>query len=269
MPSNLSRLRPLAEADAGAGDEVLRAMVGRNGYVLVRGALDREEVRACRALVCRALDKEWGAVDRSGGAAVEDARIKAGAEGVLLTGYRAVTHSADFRRLLEGRRLARLVGGVLGRARVATFDQKWVRVHGRGGWTDEHTDYFRFRTCADEGMVTAWVPLGDYRPEDGVLAVCAGSHLADGMGGSGGNGGDDDDDEPEAKSELPRGFQGGEWRASEVRMGDVVVFDIRLVHASTRNGSDAFRISADTRWRPAFDQPDDGALASSFREVPT
>lgn len=42
-----------------------------------------------------------------------------------------------------------------------------------------------------------------------------------------------------------------EWRAGPVEAGDVILFDIRLVHASTANLSDCFRISMDTRWKPA------------------
>ena len=282
MPADTSRLRPMREGAASLlerGDIAsVRAMVARDGYVLVRGGLDREEVRRCRRVVCEALHREWRSIDTRGGeAAVDEARIADGADGLLLTGFRAVTHHPHMRAVLEGRRLAALAAGVLGASRVATFDQKWVRVHGRNGFTDEHTDFYRFKECAGDGMVTAWVPLGDYAPEDGVLAVCAGSHLARGMsggrgrGGGGGDDDDDDDDEPEAKTELPPGFDGGEWHASDVRMGDVVLFDIRLVHASTRNGADAFRISADTRWRPAAPTAAGASAAgaeAAFREIP-
>jgi hypothetical protein len=59
--------------------------------------------------------------------------------------------------VLEGTEItslfARLFNGV-----PATFDNKWVRVMGRGESTDEHTDYYRFEGCA-QGMYTCWYAL--------------------------------------------------------------------------------------------------------------
>ena len=40
------------------------------------------------------------------------------------------------------------------------------------------------------------------------------------------------------------------WHTSAVQAGDLILFDIRTVHASTTNSSKYFRISVDTRWQP-------------------
>jgi hypothetical protein len=40
------------------------------------------------------------------------------------------------------------------------------------------------------------------------------------------------------------------WHVADFQPGDCVVFDIRCVHASTRNLSGHLRLSVDTRWKP-------------------
>jgi len=118
-------------------------------------------------------------------------------------------------------------------------------VHGNGEYTDEHTDYYRFQGNAI-GMYTCWVPMGDYEITDGTLAVCQGSHLLPGY---------DADSFGESKKELPKSFSSFNhtaiWRTTSFKAGDIVVFDIRTIHASTKNLSNRFRISMDTRWQPA------------------
>jgi hypothetical protein len=67
----------------------------------------------------------------------------------------------------------------------------------------------------------------------------------------------------ESEAELPTDFDhhSARWRTAHFRPGDVVVFDIRSIHASTPNLSDCFRISLDTRWQP---EPNIGANMKSI-----
>lgn len=112
-------------------------------------------------------------------------------------------------------------------------------------------------------MHTVWVPLGDYTVNDGTLAVCQASHK---LGGYNIEYGVDSkvtfsDLSPGFdcldQTELPRGFDSfsrcAQWRSATFHPGDLVVFDIKTVHASTSNNStpSRFRISMDTRWQPA------------------
>ena len=145
--------------------------------------------------------------------------------------------------------------------------------HGQA--TDEHVDYYRFRRAASNGMLTAWVPLGQYRKEEGVLAVARGSHglvereereeeeaerarwEAAGReekegaedGGYGGQ-----KTEQKERVELPKSYAACAstlpWVTTDVRVGDIIIFDIRTVHASTANESHVYRLSMDTRWQP-------------------
>jgi len=177
-----------------------------------------------------------------------DAFIKDDQKGILLTGFKAVTHHKNVTAVLEGNDLATFFRKLFGMV-PATFDNKWVRVHGRGEYTDEHTDYYRFQGNA-VGMHTCWIPLGDYDITDGTLAICEGSHLLSGY---------DIHAYSESKAELPKSFESFNhdaiWRSTNFRAGDIVVFDIRTIHASTKNLSNKFRISMDTRWQPARNVP--------------
>jgi ectoine hydroxylase-related dioxygenase (phytanoyl-CoA dioxygenase family) len=141
-----------------------------------------------------------------------------------------------------------------------------------GDLTEEHTDYYRFEHFAETAagsdasasasadtedgarhMFTCWLPLGHYTTAHGTLAVAEGSHRLSGYkrGVYGSS---------ECKDELPPDFArwidgdaasgGGVWRTADFAPGDVVVFDIRLVHASTANTRPHFRLSMDTRWKP-------------------
>ncbi len=135
----------------------------------------------------------------------------------------------------------------------------------RGECTEEHTDYYRFEHLAEtssegEGsdndiaedgardMFTCWIPLGCLPISHGTLAVAEGSHLLNGYARGVYS--------SERKEELPPDFarwqQGpppGVWRTAAFLPGDVVLFDIRLVHASTRNDHPFYRLSLDTRWK--------------------
>jgi len=97
-------------------------------------------------------------------------------------------------------------------------------------------------------LFTCWIPLGQYHPLDGTLAVCVGSHMLKGyrqnVYGT------------ETKTEMPPDFANIQakaiWKSTTFYPGDMVVFDIRTVHASTANSSERFRISMDTRWQPSL-----------------
>jgi len=215
------------------------------GYLLLRGVLDRDRIARARDVVLRTLHDDWKMIDDSKDVSKAYIKDPKQSKGVLLTGYRPVTHHDDVLALLECQALVDLFRRLFD-APPATFDNKWVRVHGTGEFTDEHTDFYRFQGTAS-GMCTCWMPLNDYTVADGTLAVCEGSHhLSDADTGEYG---------VDFKTELPPSFDefntDAVWRSTDFRAGDLVIFDIRLVHASTVNTSDRFRLSMDTRWQPA------------------
>lgn len=93
---------------------------------------------------------------------------------------------------------------------------------------------------------TCWVSLGQLTAadKDGRLAVIPGSHR---LGGH---------DAPVQVGDdlLPGGFtpeyrKAAVWHVAEqVGLGDAIVFNMKLVHAATRNNSGKYRLSVDTRF---------------------
>jgi ectoine hydroxylase-related dioxygenase (phytanoyl-CoA dioxygenase family) len=157
-----------------------------------------------------------------------------------------VTHDQNVLNVLEGEELEEIFRGIFkGKEDPFTYDLKWVRIMANGENTDEHTDFYRFANNAKHSeMYTCWIPLGDYRIEEGTLAVCHGSHMLIDP--------DLELDQVDGKIELPDGFDESfekVWYSSDFRQGDVCIFDIRAVHASVENQSFRYRVSIDTRWQ--------------------
>jgi len=229
----------------------LKLQIANEGYALIRNYIPRHKIQAARNVVIHAIHKDWNMIQVDDKHLLSDAHIKPGQKGMLLTGFRTVTHHPDVLNVLEGSELVNLFIGLFDGAKCATFDNKWVRVHGFEDFTDEHTDYYRFQGNA-KNMYTCWIPLGDYDPLAGTLAVCVKSHLLKGYTA--------DVYGTETKMELPPDFKfyqkSAVWKSTHFHPGDICIFDIRTIHASTMNTTHCYRISMDTRWQPSHDVPE-------------
>jgi hypothetical protein len=90
-------------------------------------------------------------------------------------------------------------------------------------------------------LVSCWTPLGDVRVAEGVLCVLAGSHKMPNF------------DIPDKKRpQIPAAYKNHgknlTWATTDFKAGDVVLFNSKVVHCSSRNYEKGFRISLDTRW---------------------
>ena len=88
---------------------------------------------------------------------------------------------------------------------------------------------------------TCWTALGDIRGLDGRLALIPSSHRLGGY------------EDAVREDLLPRGYskhfeQASVWHTpTNIDMGDIILFNIKTIHAATRNGGEKFRLSLDTR----------------------
>lgn len=88
---------------------------------------------------------------------------------------------------------------------------------------------------------TCWMALGDISGLDGRLALIPGSHTLDGY------------ENAVREDLLPRGFtksfeNAAVWQTpSRIDMGDIILFNLKTIHAATRNAGERFRLSLDTR----------------------
>merc|ERR1712129_499652 len=107
--------------------------------------------------------------------------------------------------------------------------------------------------------------------DKGPLAVCSQSHLFINMDEMQTN-------DEKMDDELPPLFDArkdGIWKSTSFDKGDLLIFDIRTVHASLSNQTGQYRVSMDTRWQPKnavrlwgdayveFDEPMDCSMSDS------
>src|ERR1041385_6167942 len=216
-------LAELREANALLGD--MTALWGRmeeDGYLLIRGLFDREDVLAARRQLVEVLDRE-GALDRS--FPLMDAVVAHGQTGGFRDGDNDLTHSPAFRRLVESMPVMGFFERFLG-GEPLTYDYKWLRIVGPGSNTGAHYDVV-YMGRGTHNLFTCWTPLGDVPYELGPLAILAGSHRFDRVRETYG--------EMDADRDHVTGWfetdpialvvkYGGRWLTTEFEMGDALIF---------------------------------------------
>lgn len=244
-----------ATPDGERGDrEALRARLARDGYLLLRAALDPETVLGFRRYYFESL--------------APSGLVEAGSDPVLgLAGSgtvdRQVLRDVLFGEVVPGARyeefctqpairefFAWLLGG-----QVFLHKRKILRhtisgVQRRGAATMAHYDLVYLRDGSDQ-VLSLWVPLGDCPIERGGLVYLEGSHRR--MQAE-----EEQGTRRRAESmtaDLPAladTYQ-SRWLAADYRAGDMVVHTAYMVHAALDNvdpGS-VMRLSTDIRYQRA------------------
>jgi ectoine hydroxylase-related dioxygenase (phytanoyl-CoA dioxygenase family) len=263
-------LGPLTEATANLFDpEGLRRSFAENGYVLLRGVLDRDEVRAARKEVFARL--------------AEMGEILPPVEGAIATGtsrrkelapdlgafWKSVSEGGALHRVTHGARLRELTG-LLFNAPARPHNYLFLRPAPVGNATDLHYDYPFFAGGASQ-IVTCWLPLGEIPVCDGPLVVVENSHRFEDLVG------------PMRSARLtgdPNAFAAAQAAAyqsaatdtlefvrsrktrlltTHFQSGDLVIFGGFTMHGSLDNHSPLgrVRLSVDVRYQPAADRADD------------
>jgi hypothetical protein len=282
---NLGELR---RSDDIAGDgEALRARMDEDGYLLLPGLLERDEVLAAREEVLRRLADE-GIVD-----AVNHPLM----EGVV-DPERSVNFAPNLARdnaplmkvLYDGPMMAfyeRFLGGA-----VRHFDYTWFRAKTPGDETATTPHYdVVYMGRGTRNLWTSWTPLGDVPLDMGGLIVLEGSHRLDELIGTYGQTDVDRYCENEndaarivaaARAEgreltaeerqtvhwnssgaysgdalATRRELGGRWLTAEYEAGDLLVFSMYTLHASTDNRTNRIRLSSDSRYQLASEPVDE------------
>jgi hypothetical protein len=287
----------LRTTDPNASGDLLRDRLGEDGYLYLPGLLARDDVQAARrAILERAAAEDL--LDPS--FPVMDGVLK---EGVANPYFRpryteenpALSHvlyaedgpmQGVFARLLD--------------APVRHFDFTWLRAVGPGPGTAPHCDtVYMGRGTAN--LYTAWTPFGDIPLTVGGLMVLEGSHrrspellgeylkqdvdsfCANGPNAEAVQQGALHWEHWEKWQEPGAGWDGaithdpialrnqfgGRWLTSpEYRMGDVLIFTMRTVHASIDNATRFVRLSTDTRYQRADEAIDERWIDGPNGEPP-
>ena len=291
----LDHLGPLQPANDALRDRAeLRRRMDRDGYLFLRGLLGRQAVLAARRELLRrlaALRLLAPGRDSEEGAAAPAAAIDASATGDLARALSRANEPLD--QVLYAGPMLQFYQFFLG-GPVRHFDFTWMRAKPPGGGqtTDPHCDIV-FMGRGTKRLFTSWTPFDDISFEMGGLMVLEGSHLRDRLKNTYGagdvdryctNGTNGGEAEPvvaqarragrdltaaersrirwnssgsySADAMAVQGEWGGRWLTAEYRMGDVLIFNMYLMHASSDNRTDRIRLSSDSRYQRA-DEPAD------------
>ena len=249
----------------------LRERMQEEGYLFLRGFWERERVQAVR-------DSLTAQLERLGmlrpGSPRDEARGIPGREVGRAMGNPLDQHDPKLRELLFGERMLSFLREFLG-GPVRHFDFVWFRTKGHGHGSPIHCDLV-YMSRGTNQLYTAWVPLGDIPLALGGLLVLEGSHrraaeLQSYLSRDVDTYCENHDDAPDyvagrkwwdgTLSRNPLALQqslGGRWlTAEEFKLGDVVFFNMTLVHGSLDNTTDQIRLSTDTRYQLASEPIDE------------
>jgi len=244
--------------DAISDFATLRQRLTDDGYLFLRGVQKRDHVMAARMNILQNLDAN-GQIDRA--FPLEQGHVAKGGRGSFLGGSKQLTRTSEFLGVVESPEIMNFFNSLFGKTSL-TFDYKWLRAVGPGDFTGAHYDVVYMGRGTIRNLYTCWTPLSDITLDHGPLAVLQGSHnlpkfqkLRDTYGRM-----DVDRDNVSGwfsndPVELVDKF-GGQWKTTEFKMGDVLLFGMYTMHASIINEQNRYRISCDTRYQPA-DEPVD------------
>ena len=272
-------------------DELWQRM-GDDGYLFLKGLLNRDEVLAARQevmnrlMVAGVLDKRYPAID---GIAAPDKEIDGRATGTFMP--LLARNNPPLDKVIHEGPLIDFYEFFMG-GPVRYFDYTWFRSKRPGVHTatTPHCDIV-YMCLGTKYLHTSWIPYGDVPYEMGGLMLLEGSHKMQDLKASYGstdvdlyceNEGDAKAIVEGAKAEgrnlsneeraavhwnssgaysndaiATREELGGRWLVSEYEMGDVLVFSMYTLHSSSDNHSNQYRISSDTRYQLASEPADE------------
>lgn len=224
-------------------DQAQLASYEENGYLLVKGLLDKAEARACReechALIER-LNKE---VDPTWGSARELAM--GGMQTELKHCHDAQFYSAAFSKLLVDPQFTDVAAAVIGTPNVQLHHTKmFIKPPEKGSPFPMHQDY-PFFPHDRHSMAAAIFHFDDAPAEKGCVRVMPGSHKNGPL-----------THEREGSWHLPF----SDWPLEdavpcEAEAGDVLFFPYFMVHGSGVNTTDEARTTWLVQFRDPVDRP--------------
>ncbi len=289
-PDDFGELR--SSVDALEDREELHRRMAEDGYLYLPGLLNKDEVLAAREEIMNRLF-EAGKLDPSyppiEGMARSEAEIDPAATGSFMPHLArdnppldTVIHEGPIIDFYEF-----FLGGP-----VRYFDYTWFRTKlpGKTEPTQPHCDIV-FMGRGTRNLYTSWVPYGDVPYEMGGLMLLENSHMLEDL--KAGYGSTDVDLycqndgnaeaivrgakaqarnlTPEEKSAVRwnstgyysrdavavRHELGGRWLTTAYGLGDLLVFSMNTLHASSDNRTQKVRISSDTRYQLASEPADE------------
>lgn len=249
----------LRESQALLGDmAALKQRMAEDGYVFMRGLLDRSKVLQARETILKHMEAHEALTPNT---PLLEAVMPKGGKSVAMMGRKHITHHDDVLAVLESQELFEFFNAFFAESALS-FDYKWLRAVGNEEYTGAHMD-FVYMGQGSKNLHTIWIPFGDIPVEQGTLAICAGSNHLESFAKLRSTYGQMDVDRDGVEGwftkeplEITERF-GGQWQTSHFNAGDMICFGMHTMHASTTNLTNRFRLSCDVRYQPASDPMDE------------
>lgn len=258
----------------------LRERIEQDGYLFIRGGLDRDQVLAARREILEKLD-QVGEIDNSRPLmdAVYTGKSRRG-EGDQDAFLKSLRTGDQVRKLVRQGRLYEFYSKFFGRE-VRPLDYIWVRTVPLGGFTGSHYDWV-YMGRGSRNLHTTWIPTGDVPRQEGALLILENSHRQEELKSTYGQldvdrdrdnnqyggavGGWYSEDAVQVRDEL-----GGRWLTTDFSAGDMLVFGMWTLHCSLDNNSpeNRIRITIDSRYQPADEPIDERWVGADPRGHPT
>jgi ectoine hydroxylase-related dioxygenase (phytanoyl-CoA dioxygenase family) len=255
---------PMQDSTALLADpDKLRARFEQDGYVYLRGVLDREEVMRLRAFYFGMFDGEYLAEGTTPGDGIWSGVVPAGQLSHGVAGHPAHTlvRSREFEEFAAAPELESVARKLLGTGEVFQLPRQIVRHFNKGPLSSRaHTD-FDYMDRGSAHIITMWLPIGDCPVQSGGLTYLEGSHTipTEELRVLKSKRTDRPNDSRPISHDLDWTAQhlgGRRWLYADYQAGDVAVHSPHLVHASLDTQTDAMRMSVDIRFLPKTVTPD-------------
>ncbi len=251
--------------------DTLRIRMEEDGYVFIPGFWEREEVEPVRAFYLRQLVEEGGVIDES--RPIDEAVAQRGFHGKKMNRGDLAKANPHLRKHLFSGKIIEFFSRFLG-GPCTHFDYVWLRSVAPQTTSTPHTDIV-YMGRGTRNLFTAWVPYSDIDQRMGGLIVLEHSHHLRETRLKHYVNRDTDTycvNRPYAREYLVgtkrwrgnlsnnpvslREKLGGRWLTSEYAMGDMLFFNMFLVHGSLQNQTDRVRLSSDSRYQLASEPID-------------
>lgn len=273
-PATMSWLTP--SNDLLRDPKALRARFAEEGYLYLKNILDRRRVEEARRAITNRLAAEGELhPDHDPMEGIVCPPELKGSKGSSFRPDLAGREAA-VKRVVFGEELARFYTNFFDEP-VMHFDYIWMRAMKPGQGTASHCDWV-YMGRGSRRLMTCWIPYGEVPLSIGGLMLLERSHLqadrirrylevdVDAYCEN-----DPDATEKVAKQggwshpgwlshypeSLPKKFNSRWLTSPHFEMGDVLTFNMTMIHGSLDNHSDRIRLSTDTRWQPASEPADE------------
>ncbi len=237
---------------------VLKSRMRTDGYLLLKQLIDPAKIRDGREAVLSYMEVR-GAL--TPGTPILEGVMPQNAKHVRLLGNADITYQREVQKVLESEELFAFFQQYFA-AEAATFAYKWLRAVGNEEYTGAHYD-FVYMGRGSGNLHTVWIPFGDTPVEHGTLCLCEGSnHLSEFARVRDTYGRMDVDRDgvdgwfTKEPMDIVTQF-GGRWLTTNYEAGDVILFGMHTMHASTTNLTKRYRLSCDVRFQPAHEPMDE------------